>query len=38
LEPELPKVSIGIRNDTSVWNVWSSPVVVPAEFIATTRK
>src|SRR5262249_4867631 len=37
-EPVLPFEASLIRKDLSVWNVSSSPVVVPAAFVATTRK
>src|SRR5262245_7784274 len=36
--PVVPNEPRFFRNDTSVWNVSSSPLVVPAEFVATTRK
>src|SRR5262249_21275989 len=28
----------GVQKPGPAWNVWSAPVVVPAEFVATTRK
>ena len=28
----------GVQAPGPAWNVWSAPVVVPAEFVATTRK
>src|SRR5262249_20912189 len=37
-EPALPNEGPWTRNDRSVWNVVSAPVVVPAAFAATTRK
>src|SRR5262245_15701700 len=37
-EPGLPNELTFCRNDRSVWNVVSAPFVVPAAFVATTRK